>query len=266
MSDESSAPVAPISALGERVSRTPSAARIPAPSRMRDAVDFASIRASSSSTAPGISGRTKRSFGGSAKRIRAITAIACSPPNGDSPVRHSKSTAPSANTSTAGVSSRSPRACSGAMYAGVPSTTPVLVIAAETDPRRAMPKSSSATLSTAPPRRNRLLGLRSRWTTPRACADASASAAQRRSVRLSATVSDPRWRRCARSSPSSHSITRKGWPAGVTPWARYATMPACWSSARISASRAKRASSAGRSLAPRSLTATTCPVRPSRAR
>ena len=47
-------------------------------------------------------------------------------PNGGSPVAAKRSVAPIENTSLAGVA-RSPRACSGAMYSGVPMTTSAAV-------------------------------------------------------------------------------------------------------------------------------------------
>ena len=64
------------------------------------------------------------------------------------------------------------------------------------------------------PTRKTLLGFTSRWTTPRACAAASPSATRRTTVRLSATLRPERPSRWARSSPSSHSIARNGWPCG----------------------------------------------------
>ena len=48
-------------------------------------------------------------------------------------------------------------------------------------------------------------------------ADAIALATRDASAIASATGSAPRWRRAPRTSPSSHSITRNGSPASVTP-------------------------------------------------
>ncbi|KYF97171.1 hypothetical protein BE20_39595 [Sorangium cellulosum] len=74
--------------------------------------------------------------------------------------------------------------------------------------QRAMPKSSTVTPSTRSSRRNRLLGLMSRWTTPRPWATASASATRVSSVTHSEMRSGPRSRRSPRSFPDSHSMAR----------------------------------------------------------
>ena len=81
------------------------------------------------------------------------------------PVRHSKSSAPSENTSARGFTRpREPCACSGAMYPGVPRTLPVRVRRAPPGAACARPKSSTFVASASPPTRKTLLGLMSRWT------------------------------------------------------------------------------------------------------
>ena len=78
-----------------------------------------------------------------------------------------------------------PRTCSGDMYIGEPSTSagPVsdVSIACSLSDDLEMPKSSTFTsgLPSARRVRNRLLGLRSRCTTPRACASATPAQAWR---------------------------------------------------------------------------------------
>ena len=108
--------------------------------------------------------RRRRADGtGSLKRL-AMIAWLVGPVNGGSPVSISYNTHPSPYTSLRPSSARSPAACSGLMYAGVPSTTPVRVRltppAASSAP--AMPK--SATIA-SPPDRRMFSGLTSRWMT-----------------------------------------------------------------------------------------------------
>ncbi len=98
----------------------------------------------------------------SSRQIFASTAIAVGPVNGGCPVRHSNSTQPSENMSARASISFSPRACSGAMYIGVPMMPPASVMRRGSNSRRARPKSSSFASSRRPPGRKRLLGLMSR--------------------------------------------------------------------------------------------------------
>ncbi len=97
------------------------------------------------------------------------------------------------------------------MYPGVPSTVSLPVRCWEAAWMCASPKSSSTTSPGWPERRKRLEGLRSRWTMPWAWAVASASAARRHQLqatrRGSRALCASRWER---SSPSSHSMARKG--------------------------------------------------------
>ncbi len=82
--------------------------------------------ATSSASAPQPS---SRAFGSarSAAPARWITSSVDLPTNGGCPVRMAHRMPPSANTS-ARASAASPRACSGAMYAGVPITVPACVV------------------------------------------------------------------------------------------------------------------------------------------
>ncbi len=109
------------------------------------------------------------------------------------------------------------------MYPGVPSAVPVRVSASSSavvpSEAYAVPKSSTRGSVRAPFTRKTLLGLTSRWMTPRACAAASAPARHRPSATLSPIPRAPRARRAARLSPSSHSMARYGPPAAVTPCA-----------------------------------------------
>ena len=81
--------------------------------------------ATSSASAPQPSSRACASAR-SAAPARWITSSEDLPPNGGCPVRIAHRMPPSANTS-ARASAASPRACSGAMYAGVPITVPACV-------------------------------------------------------------------------------------------------------------------------------------------
>ncbi len=178
-----------------------------APSAGLPAGDFASMRATRSSSAGGTRARIAEARGGSSSSTFASTAITFSPAKAWRPVRHSNATHPSAKTSARASTLGSPRACSGAMYPGVPMAAPVRV-RADDRATRATPKSSTFTRSIEPPSRKMLLGLTSRWSTPRAWAAASALATLRVSVIASAMSRRPSSRRVPRSKPSSHSRTR----------------------------------------------------------
>ncbi len=103
---------------------------------------------------------------------------------------------------------RCPRACSGAMYEGVPTTIPVLVTSIEDQAVCTSPKSMILASSTRPPGRKMLAGLMSRCTRSCACTSTRASATRSPSVTLSCRESPARASRRRTSSPSSHSITR----------------------------------------------------------
>ena len=81
---------------------------------------------------------------GSSVSTAASTAITCPPANGFRPVHSRYSTAPRLNRSVRW-STFSPRACSGLMYAGVPTTAPLLVTSPSASTGRASPKSSTFT-------------------------------------------------------------------------------------------------------------------------
>ena len=150
-------------------------------------------------------------------QILAITSIGDSPVKGGSPVRHSNSTQPSEKMSARASTSRSPRACSGAMYIGVPTVEPTLVKRLVSSTRRAMPKSSMRVSSSRQSTRKMLLGLMSRWTMPRSCAVASASSTRRPSRatrrRRQRTAHQP----LLQVSPESHSIAMYDSPCEVMP-------------------------------------------------
>ena len=67
------------------------------------------------------------------------------------------------------------------------------------------------------PTRKTLLGLMSRWTTPRSCAAASASNTGKARCATAAGPNEPRDRRSSKVSPSSHSMAMKGDPWGAVP-------------------------------------------------
>jgi hypothetical protein len=110
-----------------------------------------------------------------------------------------------------------PRACSGAMYAAVPTTAPAKVIgeaagddACSTPGEAAsdsLAKPKSSTLTPPSGRIFTLAGLRSRWTMPFSCAAASAAAICAPSEMASLAFSGPRRIRSARVSPSTYSAT-----------------------------------------------------------
>ena len=87
----------------------------------------------------------------------------------------------------------SPSICSGAMYAGVPSTAPVVVSSWGSSPPRASPRTASArpkspTCTDPSAATSTLSGLKSRCTTPARCAAASPSPARRQTARMSSAV------------------------------------------------------------------------------
>jgi hypothetical protein len=108
----------------------------------------------------------ERKRGAGSSTILSSMANTSSAEKGVRPMRHLKRTQPSENRSAEGPTSRSPRACSGARYPGVPSRAPVPVSATPLLANLAMPKSRSVTSEARPSIRNRFSGLRSRCTTP----------------------------------------------------------------------------------------------------
>ena len=120
-------------------------------------------------------------------------------PYGPSPVAANSSVAPSENTSVAGVTG-SPRACSGAMKPGVPTTIPAIVRPWVWSRLRATPKSAR---HGSPRSSNRMLaGLMSRWITPARWAEASAPSSRRAWRSTSSAGAGPCWAtRSARLPP-----------------------------------------------------------------
>ncbi len=159
---------------------------------------------------------------GSAVRTRSIRgrADACTPPSRSAsargPTSNSQSTTPSEYMSAAGVG-RSPRACSGAMYGGVPAPWRSSVHDSSSAPLATSPKSTS--LSAPSARSTKLLGLMSRWRMPRECRKATAGSicAARPRVRFVLSESVPRTgaraahrQRAGGQGPSTNSIVKNG--------------------------------------------------------
>ena len=180
-------------------------------------------RRSSSRTRVGVSdGSSVQS--GSALVIAPSTSADDWPGNGRWPVAISYRTQPNAQMSDR-LSTGSPRACSGLMYATVPSTTPSARLADRYQPRGAvrasddrifaMPKSS--TLTTPPGVILMLAGFRSRWTMPLSCAASSASAICRaiaqRVAQRAALRGRPSPSRSASVTPSTSSSTSARTPS-----------------------------------------------------
>jgi hypothetical protein len=115
----------------------------------RSAGSFSNAVSTASSTVVGTRGRARRMAVGCSVRILATMAWAVLPVNGGSPVSISYVITPSAYTSLGGPISRSPMACSGLMYCGVPRLMPVSVMRAAFSLRltaRAIPKSATRAL------------------------------------------------------------------------------------------------------------------------
>jgi hypothetical protein len=130
----------------------------------------------------GTSGRSSSTCGTASRSTLASTCATELPENGATPTTSSNSTQPSAQMSARASTVLADTSCSGAMYAGDPSSAAVLVLAASPGPFGAIldtPKSSTFTHGEPSARRttNRLAGLRSRCTMPAAWASAIASQA-----------------------------------------------------------------------------------------
>ena len=197
---------------------------------------FASMRATSRSTAAGTSGRSARSGGGASRRCASSTS-ACVPTNGGRPVSSWCATAPRAYWSDAPVT-WSFAYCSGLMYSGVPIASPVFVSRCPSV-TRAMPKS----VTIARPQRRSIMtfdGFTSRCTTPISCAYASAHATSASRWQATGTGSGPRARCiCSSEQPSMKRITKKRSPS-CSP-AKYTGTMFGWSSiAAVRASPMKR--------------------------
>ena len=119
-------------------------------------------RINACATPAGVSGRCSRKSDGGSRSAWARIAITVRPHRGSVPLKASNAIVASANTSAAGVGVPG-RACSGAMYAGVPMIAPggvIFVISAAV----ASPRSATLTDPSSPT--STFGGLRSRCTTP----------------------------------------------------------------------------------------------------
>ena len=181
-------------------------------------------------------------------------------PCGSAPVAASYSITPAENRSERR-SIGPPRRCSGDMYGSVPITAAVSVSRVSASAPlsasasiRAIPKSARR----APAAASRTLpGFRSRWTTPRSCAWASAANSRPNTDAVSSGGSAPRAKRARRSLPSTSSIANQGMPPSL-PWASTRTIAGCSRRASAAISRAKRTTISGllASVGDRSLSAT----------
>ncbi len=147
------------------------------------------------------------SAGGCSCCVACRTSTIVRPLNAGRPASISKRIAPAAKRSLR-LSTASPVTCSGAMYRGVPITTPVRVspvagLSAPSSSGRARPKSRSFTPWAV---RKTLDGFRSRWTMPRACSAESAASMPSPIGSASEVLSGPRCSRSASDSPSRSSI------------------------------------------------------------
>ncbi len=148
----------------------------------RSAGSFARHRATSGASSSGTPPRS-----GWSCTTWYATMYGLSESNGPRPVAACTITAPSANTSTGGPTSRGRWNCSGAMYGGEPISLPVSVRRSLSYGRE-IPKS----MTFGPPSvSSTLLGFRSRWITPARWMSRSASASPAVSLRSAAGDSGP---------------------------------------------------------------------------
>ena len=149
------------------------------------------------------------------------------------------------------VSGTPPSACSGAMYSGVPSSSPRTV-------RPSPPSANDASASFATPKsitRGRarpddsststFAGLRSRWMMPRRCACSTASHAAHASSTRARTSSDRSSANRVMGSPAMNGIANHGRPSVSAPESRSGAMPGWSSDAIACCSTRKRAAAAG---------------------
>ena len=135
----------------------------------RSAGSFASALMTACSTQGGTASRTERSGGtGSVKHFTMI-AWAVGPVNGVRPASISYSTHPRLYTSLRPSSSTAPPACSGLMYAGVPTEVPVWVSVSAAAALTALAMPKSVTMA-SPSCSITFSGLMSRCTTRCRCA------------------------------------------------------------------------------------------------
>ncbi len=142
------------------------------------------------------------SGGGSSRSTALSTAAVDGPSNARRPASSSYSTAPKLKTSDR-TSIGCPCACSGDIYAAVPTTVPssVRVVSGSVLVSFATPKSNSLAVPSSVTRT--FDGFRSRWRIPLACAASSALATCRASRTAASAASGPRSGR-----PFTYSSTR----------------------------------------------------------
>ncbi len=169
-------------------------------------------------------------------------SITVSPWYGACPLAANSRVEPSEKTSLAATALLVSRACSGAMYAGVP-TEPWVVVSAMRSAALATPKS----MTRGPSEDTRTLdGLRSRCTRPASWIDSNASAQPAASQRTAGTGSGPQTR-TSRSSDGAgtYAVASQGTSASgsaattaavKTPLTRRAAATSCANRARKSAS------------------------------
>ena len=178
-----------------------------------------STRRRSRRTGSGVSGGSAFQSGALLSTATSTSATS-SPSNARRPVSISYSTQPNAQMSLR-LSTALPRACSGLMYAAVPSSTPTPVIIAGDvivgdavasmvradvgSSAFARPKSSTFTVPSG--RTFTLAGFRSRWMMPCSCAASSASAICLAIGNASSTGIGPCAMRSASVGPSTSSMT-----------------------------------------------------------
>ncbi len=156
---------------------------------------------------------------GSLVNTEASVSDNVSPPNARRPVSISNSTQPNAHTSVLR-STDCPRACSGLMYAAVPTTIPSWVRsvvsrdrpAPEAPPDSALARPKSRTFTAPLGVSLMLAGLRSRWMTALSCAASKASAICLAMTSASRTWKGPAAMRSASVGPSTSSSTNAGTP------------------------------------------------------
>ena len=159
----------------------------------------ASARATAASTLSGTSGRTTRTGVGTVLNRLAMIACAVGPVNGGSPGQHLVEHAAERVDVAAPVDVASPVACSGLMYAGVPSAMPGLRERASPPPLSAPGDAEVGHHRAAAVVSRMFSGLMSRWTTPCRWAYSSACAASRAMRSASSTGAAARARSRSRS-------------------------------------------------------------------
>ena len=164
---------------------------------------FAIARRRTPSTGGGSVGSRSLAFGGSSSMCWRACAAKWLAVNGRPPVSSSNPATASEYRSLAPVASR-PSACSGARYAAVPNSSPLLVIVSSLC-SRAIPKSATCRPRSRSSRK--FAGLMSRWTIPRSWAWSSAEAASRSQRRASSRVTESQRSASATVPPGRCSIT-----------------------------------------------------------